>query len=134
MDIVFQLLLIIHLVAFGVGITTTIAMPLVMSLVPKVAPVSRPLFGALGLRFSTNARIALAVLIASGIAMVMVRYGGVDGMNAWFWAKMALVVVVLAAIVAGALAKPGTLNPKVMGWITRLSMLGIVITAVLAFT
>lgn len=134
MDILFQVLLIIHLVAFGVGITTTIAMPLVMSLVPKVAPESRPLFGALGLRFSTNARIALAVLIASGIAMVIVRYGGVDGLNEWFWAKMALVVVVLAAIVAGALAKPGTLNPKVMGWITRLSMLGIVITAVLAFT
>ncbi len=36
-------------------------------------------------------------------------------------------------MVLGIVLKPGTLNPKVMGWVTRLGMAGIVISAVMAF-
>jgi protoporphyrinogen IX oxidase len=63
-----------------------------------------------------------------------VRYGGdFAGLGPWFLVKMGLVAVILVAMVLSAALKPGTLNPKVMGWITRLGMAGIVISAVMAF-
>lgn len=133
MDIVFQGLLITHFIALVVGTATTVAMPVVMGFAPKAGADSRPAFAGIGKRLSLNARVAFGVLVLSGIAMMLVRYGGMEGMNGWFWAKMGLVVVVLAAMVAAVALKPGTLNPKVMGWITRLSILGIIVSAVLAF-
>ena len=86
MDIVFDILLILHLVALGVG-----------------------------------------------VLMVAVRYGGVEAFNSWFWVKMALVVLIVIAMVISAVAPKGSVNPTVLGWVTRLSLLGIVIAAVLAF-
>ena len=133
MDVAFNLLLIAHLGAFAVGITTTIAMPVIMARMPKAPPEARPLFGGIGARLSLNARIAFVVLLLTGIAMVYLRYGGVDGLSPWFWAKMALVAVVLVAIVLSLVIPPGRLDPRLMGWITRLSMAGIVISAVFAF-
>ena len=65
--------------------------------------------------------------------MVYVRYGGFEGQSVWFYVKMGLVVVILAAMIIGAIAKPGTLNPRLLGWITRLAMAGIIISAVMAF-
>lgn len=133
MDIAFNLLLVVHLAAFAVGITTTIAMPVIMARMPKAPPEARPLFSSIGARLSLNARIAFGVLVLSGIAMVYLRYGGIDGLNPWFWFKMALVAVVLVAIVVGIVVKPGRIDPRLMGWITRLSMAGIVVSAVFAF-
>lgn len=133
MDIVFNLLLVTHLAAFAVGITTTIAMPVIMARMPKAPPEARPLFGGIGARLSLNARIAFGVLLLTGIAMVYLRYGGLDGLSPWFWLKMALVAVVLAAIVVSIVVKPGRIDPRLMGWITRLSMAGIVVSAVFAF-
>ena len=56
--------------------------------------------------------------------MIWVRYGGIDGMNAWFWAKMVLVGVIVVALTVGAIGR-GRVNPGVLGWITRLSLLQI---------
>lgn len=133
MDFTFNILLIIHLAAFGLGIATTVAAPLVGSRMTLAAPDSRPLLGGIGKQLQLNARIAFGILLISGIAMVYVRYGGFEGQGAWFFIKMGLVVVILAAMLLGVFAKPGTINPRVMGWITRLSMAGIIISAVMAF-
>ena len=62
-----------------------------------------------------------------------IRYGGFEGQSVWFYVKMGLVVVILAAMTIGAIAKPGTLNPRLLGWIIRLAMAGIIISAVMAF-
>jgi protoporphyrinogen IX oxidase len=133
MDIVFDILLSLHLLAFGLGISTTIVAPLLGARLPKAAPETRQtLLGVMG-RLTLNARVALATLVLTGIAMMFVRYDGFAGQNGWFQLKMTLVVVIVAASLAGAFLKPGTLNPRLMSWITRLSMLGIVISAVLAF-
>jgi hypothetical protein len=51
----------------------------------------------------------------------------------WFWVKMALVAFIGVSIVLNMALKPGTLSPRIMGWATRLSMAGSVISAVLAF-
>lgn len=133
MDLTFDVLLILHLAAFGVGIATTIAAPLVGSRIGLAPPESRPLLGGIVKRLSLNARLAFAVLLVTGISMVYVRYGGFEGQSPWFFIKMGLVAIVLAALIIGAVAKPGTVSPQVMGWITRLAMAGIVISAVMAF-
>ena len=133
MDITFNILLILHLAAFGVGIATTIAAPLVGSRMALATPDSRPLLGGIGKQLQLNARIAFATLLVTGIAMVYVRYGGFEGQSIWFFIKMGLVALILIAMLLGAFAKPGTINPRVMGWITRLSMAGIIIAAVMAF-
>jgi uncharacterized membrane protein len=133
MDIVFNLLLFIHLVALVVGAATNVAMPLIGRQMAGSAPDVRERLGTIGRTLSMNSRIALAVLVFSGIALLWVRYGGVDGASDWFWAKMALVVVVIILAIVGAIAGPGRINPRVFGVATRLLLLGIVFTAVFAF-
>ena len=133
MDLVFNFLLIVHLAAFGLGIATTIAAPLVGSRMALATPDSRPLLGGIGKQLMINARTAFGLLLITGISMVFVRYGGFEGQSVWFFIKMGLVAVVLVAMIIGAVTKPGTISPRVMGWITRLAMAGIVISAVMAF-
>jgi len=133
MDLTFNLLLIVHLAAFGLAISTTIVAPLIGSRMGSAPPEARPLLGGIGKRLSINARIAFGLLLITGIAMVYVRYGGFEGQSIWFFIKMGLVVVVLIAMVIGIVAKPGAVSPKVIGWITRLALAGIVISAVMAF-
>eukprot|EP01036_Dinobryon_divergens_P013634 gene13634-18390_t len=62
--------------------------------------------------------------------MVAVRYGGVEAFNSWFWVKMALVALIVIAMVISAVAPRGSVNPAILSWVTRLSLLGIVIAAV----
>ena len=133
MDIASNLLLFIHLVALAVGAATNIAMPLVAGQMARAAPDTRAALGAIARRLSINARVAVAVLVASGIALLQVRYGGTAGQNGWFWAKMALVAVVVVLVVIGAVVPPGRLNPRIFGNLTRVMLLAIVLTAVFAF-
>ncbi len=133
MDLTFNILLIIHLAAFGLAISTTIVAPLIGSRMASAPLEARPLLGGIGKRLSLNARLAFGLLLLTGIGMVYVRYGGFEGQSVWFFIKMGLVVVVLIAMIVGIVAKPGTISPRLMGWITRLAMAGIVISAVMAF-
>jgi uncharacterized membrane protein len=133
MGIAFQILLALHLLAFGLGISTTIVAPLLGARLPKAAPETRQTLMGVMAGLTLNARVAVATLVATGIAMMFVRYDGFAGQNGWFHAKMGLVAVIVFAVLAGALLKPGTLDPRIMSGITRLSMVGIVISAVLAF-
>jgi putative membrane protein len=133
MDLTFNILLIIHLAAFGLAISTTIVAPLIGSRMASAPPEARPLLGGIGKRLSLNARLAFGLLLLTGIGMVYLRYGGFEGQSVWFFIKMGLVVVVLIAMIVGIVAKPGTISPRLMGWITRLAMAGIVISAVMAF-
>ena len=132
MDLVFNFLLIVHLAAFGLAIATTIAAPLIGARIAGAPPDARPLLGGIGKQLQLNVRIAFGLLLI-GISMVYVRYGGFEGQSIWFFVKMGLVVVVLIAMIIGIVTKPGTISPRVMGWITRLAMAGIIISAVMAF-
>lgn len=124
----------IHFLALIVGATGAVAMPIVMARMGSASPEGRQMLAGIGARIGLNSRLAVGVLVLSGIAMVVVKYGGVDGLNDWFWVKMSLLVVLMASLILSAVTKPGTLNPRIMGWITRLSLLGIIVSAVLAFT
>lgn len=133
MDLTFNLLLIVHLAAFGLGISTTFVAPIIGARLPKAPPEARPTLGGILARLTLNARVAMGLLLATGIAMVFVRYGGFENMSPWFYVKMGLVAFILVMMIVGAVLKPGTINPQVMGWLTRLAMAGIVISAVMAF-
>ena len=133
MDIVFDVLLICHLLALGLGATPAIGMPIVMSRMAGATPEGRQLLAGIGARLGLNARIAVGVLIATGVLMIWVRYGGVEAFGMWFWVKMALVGVIVIVLIVSVVAPRGSVNPTIMGWISRLSLLGVVIAAVLAF-
>lgn len=133
MDIAFQLLLLIHIAALVFGTATAVAMPVIMSRMPTAGPEGRHMLGGIGQRLARNSQISFGVLVLSGVAMMVVRYGGVDGMNGWFWAKMALVGVIAVMMIAAVLLKPGTIKPKVQMWISRLALIGVIVSAVFAF-
>lgn len=133
MDITFQLLLLAHLAALVIGTATAVAMPVVMGRMAGATPEGKQMLGGIGQRLAKNSQVSFGVLLLTGIAMVIVRYGGVDGLNGWFWAKMAFVGVVLAMMITGAVVKPGTIKPQVLMWINRLALIGIITSAVFAF-
>lgn len=133
MDIWFNVLLFLHLVALAVGTATNIAMPLVMGLVPQLAADRHGAVMAIGKKLSTNARGALVVLVVTGLAMLWMRHGGIGAQGVWFWIKMVLVVALAALMVASAVIPKEKLNPKVFGMAARLVLLGIIFSAVMAF-
>jgi hypothetical protein len=128
-----NILLFIHLVAFAVGVATNVAMPLVMRQMAAAAPEAKAGYGAISRKLSMNGRVALGVLVLSGVALVWLRYGGVAGLDTWFWVKMILVAVIVLLMVALAVVDPGRINPRILGTLTRLLLLGIVFAAVFAF-
>lgn len=133
MDPTLQIFLFIHLVAFGVTVATNVAMPLVARRMARATPETAASLGGIARQLGINARIAVAALIISGVAMVQLKYGGVEGLNVWFWVKMALVALVVALMVANAVLPRTALNPRIFGPLKRLALLGIVLAAVLAF-
>ena len=132
MGYAFDFLLICHLLALGVAAATAVAMPIIASRMAGATPEGRTLLGGISARLGLNSRIAVGVLVVSGALMLWLRYAGVDGMNVWFWVKMALVIVIILPVITGAVGR-GRVNPAVLGWVTRLSLLGVIIAAVLAF-
>lgn len=133
MDITFNILLFIHLVALVVAAATNVAMPLVGAQMNRVPPEARANLGLIARRLSMNARAGLAVLVVSGVALLWVRYGGVEGQSAWFWAKMVLVGVAIVLSIVGMIVPPARLNPRIFGGIARAILLGIIFTAIFAF-
>lgn len=134
MDLAFNVLLIVHLAAFGLAVSTTFVAPIIGSRVPKAPLEARPTLLGILARLTLNARVAMGLLLITGIAMVFVRYNGdFASMGPWFFVKMGLVALLLVLMILGAVLKPGTLDPRIMGWFTRLSMAGIVIAAVMSF-
>jgi len=134
MDLAFDILLILHLGALVVGGATNIAMPLVGRQMAGAPPEVVGRLGPIARQLSLNSRIAVGVLIVTGAAMLWLRYGGdAAGLGPWFIAKLALVAVILAALAVGLLAKPGTINPRLFGLITRTALIGIIVASVITF-
>ncbi len=133
MDLTFDLLLFVYLVSLVVGAAGNIVMPIVGRQMAGASPDARAALGAVAKPLGVAGRAALVLLLLSGGAMMWVRYGGVAGLNEWFWIKMALVAVLIALVGAAAILKPGTLNPRLFGIVTRLTLLGVVLAAVFAF-
>lgn len=141
MDIVFDLLLMAHLLALLAVGAMVVAMPLIGVQLSSASPEVRPIFGWMAQQIGRFAGIAFGVLLISGPLMVWLRFGGVAGMNVWFWVKMGLIVVIAVAMgVSGSSrrkAMTGDLQAAALArtgaTIARVALLGVVVAAVLAF-
>ena len=133
MDIVFLVLLFLHIVALVVGTATNVVMPLLGAIMPRLAPEARAEIGGATKRLTMNSRGAVTVLILTGIAMMVVRYNGVEGAGPWFWAKMAAVVALVVMMIVTSVVPREKLNPKIAGMAMRLILLFIILSALLAF-
>jgi putative membrane protein len=141
MDILNTILLILHLLALVAGGGVSVGMQTMGRLMPTATPDQRVGYMRLGGALSQIGRFAIGTLVVTGVIMVVTKFGGVEGLNFWFWVKMALVVVMIVGIVistgaskriqagdatAAPLARQG-------GMISGIALLGVIITAVLAF-
>lgn len=133
MDIVFLILLFLHIVALVVGTATNVVMPLLGAIMPRLAPEARADVAGVTKRLTMNSRGAVIVLILTGIAMMAVRYNGVEGASPWFWAKMAAVVALVVMMIVTSRVPREKLNPKIAGMAMRLILLFIILSALLAF-
>ena len=76
MDILFKIMLFLHLTSLGVGATANVAMPLLGRQLATGAPAAKPSLGAIAGQISLYSRWAFGVLIVTGIAMLFMRYNG----------------------------------------------------------
>lgn len=135
MDLAFKILLIIHLLSLVAGGATGVAMPLLARQAAKAEPETRAMLMSIGARLSTNSRIALLFMIASGFAMLWLRYGGNPAaLGPWFLAKLGFVGVILAATVIALVLGRERINPRLFGMVTTLSLLAIIVSSVMTFS
>jgi len=133
MDMLFKIMLFLHLTGLAVGTTATVAMPLLGRQLATGAPAAKPALGAIAGQIMVYSRAAFGVMVASGIVMLWIRYNGdVMALGPWFELKLALVVLVFAAMIVS-IAAPKAIKPQVLGTVMRLAILGIVASAVMAF-
>lgn len=134
MDLVFSLLLIIHLAALVVGGATNVAMPLLGRQMAGASPDVMVRLGPIARRLQLNSQVALALLVATGVTMLWLRYDG-DGLalGPWFLAKMSFVAVILLTLVGSLVLGPAKVNPRIFGTIMRVALIGIVVCSVMTF-
>ncbi|RYE47049.1 MAG: hypothetical protein EOP24_14100 [Hyphomicrobiales bacterium] len=133
MVVAFSLLLIAHLV--GLMLVAAAFLPLLgMMGQGGVAPQTNRLLTRFG-------HYGIIVLLLSGPLMIWVRYGSLDGVSHWFWAKMAFVVLLAAGVVMSAVSarkmragdSSATARVRLGRIVAVASLLAIVVFAVLAF-
>lgn len=133
MDVAFSLLLVAHLI--GLMLVAAAFLPLLgMMGQGGAAPQTNRLLTRFG-------HYGIIVLLLSGPLMIWVRYGGIDGVSHWFWAKMAFVVLLAAGVIMSAVSArrmragdaAATGRVRLGRIVAVVSLLAIVVFAVLAF-
>lgn len=141
MDIVINLLIWVHILAFVAGGSNSVVGPVIAARLPGATPDVRAGYYAVMGRLAQTGKIAMVVLLLSGPAILFLKYGGLAGANSWFWIKMALIVVMLASIIYGGInakkAQGGDVEAGrtagVAHRITGLAFAGVLLAAVFAF-
>lgn len=102
MEILNDILFWIHLVALAIGGSASFGLFVMRPFMRGATAETRPTLFQIGAALSRNGMIALALLLVTGPLLVWLKYGGLGGVSVWFWVKMALILVQVAAIaVAG---------------------------------
>jgi putative membrane protein len=136
-----SLLLWIHIVALVAGGSNTVVMPIIGATLPNVDEQSRTALFRIGFRMAAVGKVAAATLLISGPLLLWLKYGGLQGVTPWFWAKMTLIVVMFAAIIfeetnfkkMASGDQAAARNSKLGGIIATVAFLGVLLAAVLAF-
>ena len=141
MDIVINLLIWVHIMAFVAGGANSVVGPVIAARLPGATADARDGYYAVMNRLTQVGKGAMGVLLVSGPLILWLKYGGVGGASIWFWIKMALIVVMLAAIIYGGIqfkkAQAGDSaageRAEVAHKVTGLAFAGVIMAAVFAF-
>ncbi|KQX39893.1 hypothetical protein ASD04_04375 [Devosia sp. Root436] len=141
MDIVVNLLIWAHIMAFVAGGANSVVGPVIASRLPGATADARDGYYAVMNRLAQVGKGAMGVLLISGPLILWLKYGGLGGASIWFWIKMALVVVMLAAIIYGGInfkkAQAGDsaagARAEMAHKVTGLAFAGVILAAVFAF-
>lgn len=142
MDIAINLLIWIHVIAFVAGGSNSVVGPVIGGRMATASPDQQAGYYAVMNTLSQVGKVAMAALLISGPLIMFLKYGGLGGASVWFWIKMALVVVMLAAIIYGGIQfKKSQSGDRAAGEkaglahrITGLAFLGVLLSAVFAFS
>ncbi|MBJ3783835.1 hypothetical protein [Devosia sediminis] len=141
MDVVINLLIFVHIVAFVAGGSNSVVGPVIGSRMATATPELRAGYFGVTTALGQVGKAAMATLLITGPLILFLKYGGLDGASVWFWAKMALVVVMLTSIIYGGIQSKKSFAGDVAAGqraglahrVTGLAFLGVLLTAVLAF-
>lgn len=141
MDLLFDILLWLHIVAFIAGGANAVTMPLLESQLHAASPETQTALFSIAGALARIGRAAMVVLLVTGPILLWIRYGGVSGASVWFWLKMGLIVVMLVSIIVGGVnfkkARSGDTGAletaSTAGKITAVAYLGVLLAAVFAF-
>lgn len=95
MEVFVDLLLWLHFAALGIAVGGGVALGFVGPAMARATPEQRPALAPVRRRIANSVTLGLIVLVITGPLMVWLKFGGIEGMTWWFWAKMALVLVLL---------------------------------------
>lgn len=140
MYVVGLMLFIVHIAAFIAGGANSVVMPIIGSKMATATPEVRATLGAVAERLSKVGKYALATLLVTGVLVLWLKWNWVVP-NAWFWVKMALIVVMIVLIgmneMTARKARAGDAEAgkraAMLGQLTGLAFLGVIVSAVFAF-
>ncbi len=95
MDGLTTLALWVHFLSIGMAGMATFGIPVTLLASKGATPEQRPAIGAILMKLAGFGRMAIALLILSGLVIVWARYSG-GGLNGWFNIKMVFVVAIVA--------------------------------------
>jgi uncharacterized membrane protein len=101
MDIFVKLILWVHLLSLVLAGCATFAAPAVRRMMMKADAGQRPVYVPILAKLSALGRMALVLLILSGLTLIWAKYGGFSGQNGWFHVKMTLVALVALTAIFG---------------------------------
>ena len=141
MEVIVNLLIWLHIIAFIAGGSNSVVGPVIGARLASATPEQRGGYYGVMKTLSQVGKVAMVALLITGPLILFMRYGGLGGASIWFWIKMVLVAVMLAAIIyggiqfkksqggdAGAGKRADTAHK-----ITALAFLGVLLSAVFAF-
>jgi hypothetical protein len=141
MELIINLLVWAHILAFIGGGSNSVVGPVIAARLPGATEEQRAAYFGLMEALARVGKIAMVVLLVSGPLILWLRYGGLGGASPWFWVKMALIAVMLAAIIYGGISfkkfQGGDVaagqRADVAHKITGAAFAGVILAAVLAF-
>ena len=141
MDVIVNLLIWLHIIAFIAGGSNSVVGPVIGARLASATPDQRAGYFGVMNSLSQVGKVAMAALLITGPLIIVLKYGGLGGASIWFWIKMVLVAVMLAAIIYGGIqfkksqggdAEAGK-RADTAHKITALAFLGVLLSAVFAF-
>jgi putative membrane protein len=141
MDIAIKLILWVHLMSLALAGSAAFGGPAVLALMRAADASQRAALAPVLAKLAALGRMALVLLILTGVALIVTKLGGVSGLNPWFHTKMFLVVLMIALSVFGLInakkARSGDAAAAArMPMLSKVGMallVGIVLCAVFAF-